>query len=591
MFAMGLMFAAAPAHAKTEAPRNEAPLPVLHVAHYPPLGFLKDRRALEANLTAARALHDADSPQVADAILDLAEFHLAHVLVAEGRSLLEGLERKLPPGMQARRAAIELGLALLDTRQGDLPETAASLLDPSYAAWADQPLFATIARWRENDLELAAETLDAAVARLDHISLRMQEAMLPALLEVAVDSASWEEARALAARFGTISTLRESPAYAYLLGRTAQAGGDLLSAFDYYRAAGEGGDLWAHRARVALIELGLSTGTLAKEEARTLFQQASFAWSGDAHAIALLQRRAALEMELNDDVAALELFAAIVTRYPDSPEAALARQQARSLWTAFYDRGASGSMPLSEYLSGHRRIAMDYRFEPGFDLATEKLADHFLAAGATMVASDEYRDTHDYLLVSQDLGIAESDEPRLDELRLKQAEAFYEGGQLDPLSYLLAEGLRGSDTAQADQLNLLKARFYADRGEPQEVVETKVSEPTLHYLRLRAAALFGQKKWAEAQSVYTDILERTGADMAFGDTVRLLLSAYRAGDSATTLAMALQFPELTESPQWAYIARSITEDAPELLPLREASAQERVDGAGRTLQALEALKN
>ena len=122
-------------------------------------------------------------------------------------------------------------------------------------------------------------------------------------------------------------------------------------------------------------------------------------------------------------------------------------------------------------------------------------------------------------------------------------------------------------------------------------METRVYDPTLHYLRLRAAALFGQKKWAEAQSVYTDILERTGTDMAFGDTVRLLLSAYRAGDSATTLAMALQFPELTESPQWAYIARSITEDAPELLPLREASAQERVDGAGRTLQALDALKN
>ena len=591
MFTLGLIFASAPGLAMTEAPAETAPLPVLQLAQYPPLGFLKDRRALEAALTERRAQHGADSPQAADALLDLAEFHLAHVLVAEGRSLLDGLGRRLSPEMAARRAALELAFALLDSRGGPPPDSAAALLGPAYAAWPDQPLFAALAHRRAGDMAAAGEVLAPAAARLDHLSPRMQEELLPALLDVAVTAARWDTARALAARFGSFDSLRESPAYGYLLGRTAQAGGDLLSAFDYFRAAGEGGDLWAHLARVALIELGLDSGTLAKEDARRLMAQASAAWSGDSHAIALLQRRAALEMELDDPVAALELFAAIVTRHPDSPPAALARQQARSLWTEFYARGARGEIPLAEFLSGHRRVAMDYRFEPGFDLATEQLADRFLAAGATMAASDEYRDTHDYLLVAQDLGIVDTDDLRLDALRLKQAEAFYRGGQLDPLSYLLAEGLRSNDPALGNQLNLLKARFYAERGEAEQLVDIRVAEPTLHYLRLRAAALCGQQNWPAAQAADPELLDRAGTDMAFGDTVRLLLSAYRAGDRATTLAMARQFPELSESPQWAYIAQSITEEAPALLPLREASARERVDNAGRTLQALEALKN
>lgn len=566
--------------------------------HFETGSFLQRRRDLYANIANARRSEPPDEEGnryqgVAEirALLDLAEFDLAHGLAAEGRDVLAGLTPGLVRAHELKRASLEVGLAAIDTRDIPLSEGAEALLDPKYDLWRDQAVLVLLHHWKKGEIEEAGKYVDVAAKRLYQYSRPFVRKALPAMLDTAVETRQWAAARRLAGRFALDPELAESSNYLFQLARTAEAGGDYLTAFDNYLKAGQGNDLWAHRARMGLIQLGMNTGTLPLPDALTLLEQASRDWTGDAWGVAVLKQLADINLQLGDGLGALKVLSNIMSRYPDTPDAQLARQQARSLWTDFYARGAAGKLSLSDFLTGHRRISEGYRFEPGFDLQTEALADRFMSLGATMVAADEYRETHDFLLVARDLGLVETDDRRLDMLRLKQADALYRGGQLDELAYILAEGLRGEEADLQDRLNLLRAGLHAERGEAADVVDTEVAEPTLHYLRLRAAAHFGRGDWEEAKRLYAIILGRAGKDATYSDAVRLLLSAHRSGDSETAIEVARRFQEVTQRPDWARIANSLTEEAPDLLPLRAVTAQQRVDTAEKTLENLRNLKS
>lgn len=74
--------------------------------------------------------------------------------------------------------------------------------------------------------------------------------------------------------------------------------------------------------------------------------------------------------------------------------------------------------------------------------------------------------------------------------------------------------------------------------------------------------------------------------MPLPDAIRYLLAAHRSGDMAQTAEIARAFPALTELPAWADISRSLTQAAPDLLPLREETARARIDSAGEVLETL-----
>ena len=571
--------------------------PQFRMLHFEPGGFVERRRDYFAHVANARRAEppgeNGERVQGAAeirALLELAEFDLAHGLAAEGLDVLAGLNTALLRTHELKRAALELALWVIDTRDLPLSDGARALLDPKYNLWRDQAVLLALYHWKTGDVEAAGRYVDVAAKRLYQYSRPFVRRALPALLDTAVASGEWPAARRLAGRFALEPELAGSSCYAFQLARTAEAGGDDLTAFDNYLKAGQGNDLWAHRARMGLVQLGLRTETLELADARVLLAQVSRDWSGDAYGVAVLKQLADIDLRLGDTLSALGDFSAIMSRYPDGADAQLARQQARSLWTEFYERGAAGKISLSDFLTGHRRISEGYRFEPGFDLQTEALADRFMALGATMVAADEYRETHDFLLVARDLGLAEADDRRLDLLRLKEGDALYRGGQLDELAYLLAEGVRSEDADLQDKLNLMRARLHADRGEDRDVTETAVAEPPIRYLRLRAAAYFGRGEWEEAKRLYGQIVDRAGNEVADSDAVRLLLAAHRSGDKAAAIDVARRFQAVTQNPKWARIAESITEEAPDLLPLRAATAQERLDKAGQTLENLRNLQ-
>lgn len=502
--------------------------------------------------------------------------------------MLEGLPSELTPEQTMRRRTLGAALDILSPAQPPLaPETEALLEEAS--GWPDAPLFRLVHKARSGQVDAAAADLEEAMARLDLYPAPIQHVVLPYLLEVAVEAMDWRRARDVAAYFALHRSLRDGAAYRYLLGRAAELGDDPVVAFDNYAEASAARDLWGHRARLALIDLGLKSETLTPEDHERMLVVAAQLWSGDEAAIALRQRLAHVQVTRGNTAAALEALGRILARHPDSEQARLAQQQVRALLGAFYAEGAAGDLPLARFLEGHRRIANHFRFHKDFDRHAEAFADRFLTVGATEVAAREYATIFDYLSVARDLGLQEPSPLRLAELRLKRAGALMQGGQLAAAAPLLADLPEGAGRGLADRLNVLRAQLFDETGQSAAVLDTYVSAPSIEYLRIKATAHFMRADWAEAQEVYGRIWFREKDQMRFSDALNLLLSAYRTADKALVLELVEAFPKLTEVPQWSEIARGLLDETPALLPLRNAAAKESVTSAQRTLEALQAI--
>lgn len=557
--------------------------PVLYLAPRAEAPFLDERRGLMAALARTKP----KSIDHARALTDLAEFHLAHAMAPEGLSLLASLDSGLlPPAHRLRAAAFELALGLIDMRDRPLTGRAMALLGPEHDGWADQPLFLTLYNIRAGDLAAAGTTLTEAVERLARFPGPVQERVLPGLLETAIATEQWRLARDLAAAFAAFPALKDSPAYHYLLGQAAEAGGDGIAAFDSYVRAMPGRDRWAHRARRALVELGLAREALTAGEAVDLLMLEKELWRGDDSAGEVLHDLASLQMIEGDQVAAIETYGMIMTTRPNSPQAAEARQKARALISRLYDRGTGGQMSLSDFMAAHQRIARLYRFDLTFAEAAEGFADTFMQTGATTVAAQEYATIRDYLAVAGDLGLGDLAPDRLAGLKIKEAGALLAGGQYEALAALLEQGIDTETPELRESFRLIAARYYSETGQNARVIEGAAENPSPQRLAIRAQAWFDRENWAEAEKAYTELWALEGAELSLPHAINFLLAAFRNGNMERTAALAEEFPNLTDLPGWAEIAAGLTEAAPELLPLRQDTARARIDQAAEKLESL-----
>ncbi|MBP0484580.1 hypothetical protein [Sagittula salina] len=557
--------------------------PVLYLKQRDPQPFLEERRKLMAAIEAA----PEGSSDRARALTDLAEFLFAHAMAPEGLSVLGGLDgKRLPPAHKLRASAFELALGLIDPRRHPLTDRARALLSPKHKDWPDQPLFLVLSHLRETDCTEAAPLLGEAVARLARFPKPVQERVLPGFLECAIETEQWRLARDLAAAFDGYEGLRGGTAYHYLLGRAAEAGNEPLAAFDSYAMAQDGRDLWAHRARRAIVDLALRHEAADPTEAVTLLRQETEVWRGDRHARLTLDALASLQIIAGDEIAAIETYGKLMQRHPEGDAAKEARQKARALFGEFYRKGAAGEIALGPFLSAHDRIASYFRFTPAFANAAETLADTFLLTGATTVAAREYATTSDYLAAMQDLGLGAPAPNQLDRLAVKEAEALLRGGQFETLGSLLAARPEPTDPELRARRAIVAARYLDETGQTAELLAEPAPDAPPQALRLRAQAWFDRQDWARANSAYAALHARLGPAMPLPDAIRTLLSAYRAQDHERTAEIAAAFPALTELPGWVEIARTLTEEAPELLPLSKGTAQARIENATETLRNL-----
>lgn len=559
--------------------------------------FFEDRDALTVALSDLQAgLNTATRPTSyeADILLGLAALHLSHRMLPEAQSFLNAVPdaTQLQHRGDTQLSAQQLGLrAALDAAAkgfGTAPE-------PELDGWPDAPLFKALHLIARGAYDAAGPYLADALVILDDYPPALTDTTLLHLFTGAIESGAWSDARDLAMRMEGRDDSAQGAGYRYLLGRAASAGGDIVAAFDNYAVAAEGQDIWAQRARLALIDLGRSTGTLTATDARQLLQQTRTLWTGGELGLATLKRLAALELSEHDKMAALVVLADISRLHPDTPAAEAASVQVGALVDAIYTRGFTGEMPLTEFFEAHRAVMREFRFNPDFDIYAEQFAEHLAEYGASGLAAIEFAsirarmdrradelarnpqsDTEDITTVLR----------ARDRLRLKHAKALFDGGQLDEATRLLERQNNAPDSDLRDQYNLMQAKLFTATQRPEDVLRTQMAEPTADYLRLRAEAAFELGEWPRARETYEALLRRAGHEMQMHDRINLLLSAHRSGDQSRARDVIRSFPDLEE--HLAALAEGLTTDLPDVLPLRDDAARQRLQSADIALQQLQA---
>lgn len=573
----------------------------------PPLGpelaqfdshlFFEDRQAL---LGALHDLQDGLNSDIRpshaeiDLLLDLAALHLSQRLLPEAQSFLSGvpnaigasgLGRMLVTAEQTRRRAA------LEAAVHGFGAAVATTLD----GWADAPLFDALHLIARDEYAAARPFLASAVMILEGYPPALSDAAFLQIFSAAIESAAWDVARAVAVLLDRGDAGTQSAGYRYLLGRAAVAGGDLVAAFDNYAAAAEGRDAWAQHARLALIDLGRRANALTPQDARQLLTQTRNLWTGGALGLTTLQRLSALELAERRDLPALAVLADILRLHPSAPEAELAAVQADALIDEIYTRGFVGDMPLADFVTAHRAIERDFRTRPRFDAFAEQFADHLAAHGASGLAAAEFgairerMNTRALALTNDPLTQAAEITAMLqsrDRLRLKHAEALMQGGRLADAEALLEIVNAAPDAVLRDRYNLMRARLFAATQRPAEVLRTRMTTPSDDYLRLRAEAAFALGAWADAQETYETLLRRLGPDMRARDRINLLLAAHRSGDADRVRDLTRNFPDLER--HMAALAQGLSTDAPDVLPLRDDAARQRIENADIALRQLQA---
>ncbi|TGD61870.1 hypothetical protein EYC08_17525 [Tabrizicola sp. WMC-M-20] len=591
---------AQPAFGDGQPPRHIGPLdqsgpppepptiqpPAFDLAHHRPEDFLEHRRTLRL------AYAETAPDQRADRGLDLAGFLLAHVWVLEGRSTLAVLGPDGLTGQQlARWHALDLAFRLLS----DKARTAEPMLDPAHADWPDAPVWSVVHALRKGQLRPDTIDLSRAVDRLADYPLPLQQALLPDLLEAATLTAQWQVSSRIAERFAAFPQMLASPAYSFLLGQAAATLGQTEAAFDAFTVAAQGRDAHAQRARLAMVEMGLSGGLVSQTQTRDVLRDVRHQWRGDRLELQVLVRLAQINEDLSDLPEALAGMGEILTLFPGTPEAQLASERAALLLDRYYRDGMDGKLPLAEFLVVHRRIASDFRGFEGFDSVAEHLATRLRDAGANLAAAAEYAAIRAAVEAGQAHRSWPVDPARLVALRIAEAGALLDAGQVDAADHALPAATSGAGALQ-EQLDTLRARIASAQGNPT-ISPPRTGHASATHLRLLARAGRDAGNWPEALTRYQQLWARFPDEFRSADAAGLLLAAHHVGDIALAQRVATAFPTLGSdadpdpdaNPAGGTLADIILHQPAPVSPLRNEAAEARLSQAGSTILTIGAI--
>lgn len=530
-----------------------------------------------------QALAAAQTPtQLQLARLDLAELYLAHLMLPEGRSVLNAIAAgDLDAAGKARLGALAAGYQLMAGKPlaADAPD---SPLAAANADWPDYDFWAAINAIRGKDTAGIKAHLAKAVDRLAAYPPVYAEACLPMFLQAALDVQDWSLAKAIAVKFDAYPDLKARPIYTYLLGEAALDVKRPQSAVYAFRQAAAGTGPYAGRARLRLIELGLDTNALTPEAAQKQLQDMLPDWQGGQVELETLRRLAGIDRDLGAWPDLLEVLGRILRDYPDSPDAGPAGKQAESLISSYYPYAISSDVPLDQLIKMHRRITPYFERDPAFESQSEALADHLLKLGATVMAAAEYARIHDALALVRQQKLWTVDPGRLAHLKLREAEALAAGGQYRQAAEALA-AMGTPVPAEAEAAAALQLKIYAGLGEGAKAAGVALADPRPEDLRRVARADFDTGAWSKAATEYGQLRKAHPQDFGATDAINMLLAAYRAGDTATARAMADALPQLGVGKDLSAMAAGLVSPATPISPLKQQAAEARIAAAAAAI--------
>ncbi|MBO9428643.1 tetratricopeptide repeat protein [Sulfitobacter sp. R18_1] len=548
--------------------------------------FAEDKERLEKEFSAA----GSREPDAAKARLDLARFYLAHRMIPEGHSIVSSINADDLEDQQLQDyKALMTAFSVLDDRR-DAGNDFLIGSEEHIDNWQDYPFWAALHHVK-NDSELADKYLKASFEISKTYPEGYLKSYIPTLLEAALDAGKWTLAKEMAVELEKLPGMKDSSTFQFLIGLAADKAGRQLDAFDAYRKATMKDDVYAQRARIAIVDLGVKTQAMSLEDARKFLEVHRKSWRGDEYEIEILKRLAVVTHNMGDLPASLGALGDIIATYPTSAVAEESKGKAKSLLNEVYDSGVKGEITLSEFTKAHEDISRKYHFFDGFAGHHAAYAQHLADLGATAAAAREFSEAAEYLEVVVDLKLYEdASKDNAMTLRLKQAKALYDGGQKEEAASVLQNIGEFEDPAMNEEKAQLAAKVFAGLDKPEEVINSLVTDRTDEYVRLLGEAYWAQGNWNEAKNHYLEL--QNDHPNAFGrrDAIRLLLSAHRDLDRETAINVAENFPEITDEPEWKIIAKEINKLSSSLTPLSEDNIAERVIQADEAMKLLEETK-
>ena len=488
------------------------------------------RRADRGNSTEVRrALLDsvvAAPPEgVAAARLDLARFYFAHGLATEALGVLRLISQEYErlasdPQVRLLRAASEF-LANNYARAAEL------LNDPVLSDERDalpwQAAVAAISR----DWPSAVDRFAAGAPLIADYDPRVRARLHLLAAEAGLgigdsDSAS----RYLVEVLKDDPNLAEQAQLDHLLGRRAKMDGDTDGARLLWQKVAAGSHRPSRaRARLALVELGLETGSLPVKDAIAGLERLRSDWRGDGFELALLQRLAELHVAAGDYGSALGALREAVSELPDSPYAAEAGARLGEIFTDVMLAGQSESLAPQTALSLYREFKDLIPAGSDGERAIARLADRLVEAGrfdaaATLLADQVAERLHGEEKVRTGA--------RLAWIRLLERKPVL---ALTALNASLPEAGFASlpDQLERDRRHL-RARALALLGRTAEALALLGGDDSAEALRLNAEILWSEKQWLAASRT----LEKLAPTPADGQ-------ALSQGDSEVLLNLAVAY--------------------------------------------------
>lgn len=553
----------------------------LRLAEFGQRDLLEERRSLLLEMVAPASQGGAAPSSEAQTrvYLDLAELHLAKMMRGEAADYLAAVDiETASPQAQRRHRTLRIALDLMSERAVLGQAVSRSV------GWSQGQALRAAAFARLGEDDEAARLLPFTIDALSGLSSSMAAAILPDLFEAALTAENWAVAEALAARFPDHTELRDAAAYRFLLARASEISGDLLMAYDGYAHAARGRDAYAHRARLAIVQMGRRTGTLPLEDAVALLKTTRWAWSGDAFAKQGVELLADYALELGDHQTALWALGQLLTKAQSPKEALAVRQRAKGAIDSFYQAGAAGDLDLAEFINGHAAIMAGWRYDSGFVESAVALPQTLLGSGMTALAAREFRNLRTIAEAADELELFTPDPGLIQGLIRDEAGALLAGGQADAAVDLLGGlSLGRGDDAETERL-LVQALSQAGRSD--ELAEWQGRALDIDSRRGRAVALYETGNWAAAHQALLELWDAYPAQFSFSDATRLTLAAYELGDGVTVSRAATAFPSLSDLPGWAEIATRLQTQEPMATDLDTDAIRSSVESANRVLDAV-----
>lgn len=529
--------------------------------------FLEERQGLQQVI----AKRERDGRPTAAQVLKLAKLYASRGLAHEALSLLADMEeRQLLP--RQRRVAHALEEILRVWQAPEAEHEGLMLGDVAYADWVDWPLWTAYRHAARHQWEEAAELAGEGLQRLDAYPSVLRVPPLIALTEALMMTGSDLTLAGEALRLleGERLDKMDRTALAYLTALAQEARGEARQAFESYLVAARGDGPYAQKSRIAVVDVGLSSGQMSLEEGEALLSSAHSVWRGDRLEVEVLKRLAAIRLELKDEIGVLEALARLAINFSGQPIAQQALFNAAPLLDELYRSPERLQRPIAQRISEHEVLRQAFGTHPFFMSYREAFAGDLAEAGLKAAAALEYA-----------LLAEESVEGEKAAYSLKRAAILLEAGAHASAREVLQAMSPPLDPDLARQWRRLAARLVA-AGEvpPREEIDAQLrADQDLAALLLRAEAAWSERNWPQVLLLYDGA--RRDFPEAFGETelLRLLIASYRQGEKELFEEVVRQHEALARGADWGALASMLMESPPSLNPLSSREARGVIEQA------------